>query len=201
MKDNKHQAYLLPVIFLLAMVLIYAGDKLSLPKLLATGVCILGFGLVSVGVDSLRMRYFEMHPSSDSLTSSSRFKFRGLCAVFWGLLSFTLGIGILVIAGVVFFGAGDATERLISARPGFVIAPLGFIFLCTALGWLCGEEGMNASILMFLATLPHRIGAVITLVFALLVLGTGLFELVAPAAFDHIVTSLKPPPAPRVPLR
>ena len=52
-----------------------------------------------------------------------------------------------------------------------------------------------------IVTLPHRIGAVITLLFALAILGIGLFELVAPAAFDEIVASFKPPPAQKVPLR
>ena len=60
---------------------------------------------------------------------------------------------------------------------------------------------MNASVLMFIVTLPHRIGAVITLLFSLAVHGIGVFELGAPAAFDEIVTSLKPPPAPKVPVR
>ena len=60
---------------------------------------------------------------------------------------------------------------------------------------------MNASVLMLIVTLPHRIGAVITLFFSLAVLGIGVFELAAPATFDEIVASLKPPPAPKVPAR
>ena len=41
----------------------------------------------------------------------------------------------------------------------------------------------------------------VTVLFSLAVLGVGLFELVAPAAFDQIVAMLKPPPAPVIPAR
>lgn len=54
---------------------------------------------------------------------------------------------------------------------------------------------------MFIVTLLHRIGAVVTLLFALAVFGIGVFELAAPDRFDQIVESLKPPPAPQVPAR
>jgi hypothetical protein len=62
-----------------------------------------------------------------------------------------------------------------------------------------GEEAMNSSVLMFIATLPQRLGALVTLVFALAVLGVGVFELLAPDAFDRVLESLRPPPAPQVP--
>ncbi len=198
MKNKKYRVYLLPAIFLLAVALVYIGDKLVLSRMQAIGAAILGFGLVAVGLESIRARYFDIGVDPGNLLSSSRFKFRGTGAIFWGLLFLTLGLGTVAAAGVIFFDLGGAAERLLSDRPGIVIAPLGFIFLCTAVGWLSGDEQMNASVLMFIVTLPHRIGAVITLLFALAVLGVGLFELVAPEAFDQIVASLKPPPAPKV---
>ena len=167
----------------------------------AIGAAILGFGLVSVGLESIRARYFDIGVNPGGLQSSARFKFKGAGAIFWGFLFLTLGLGTVVIAGVIVFNLGSAAERLIVDRPGILITPLGFIFLCTAFGWLWGDEQMNASVLMFFATLPHRIGAVITLLFSLVVLGIGLFELLAPAAFDEIVSSFKPPPSPKIPLR
>lgn len=167
----------------------------------AVGAAILGFGLVAVGIDSIRTRHFDIGVNPGSLRSSSRFKFKGAGAVFRGLLFLAFGLGTVAIAGVILFNLGSAAERLILDRPGILIAPIGFIFLCTAIGWLSGDEQMNASVLMFIVTLPHRIGAVITLLFSLAVLGIGVFELAAPAVFDEIVASLKPPPAPKVPAR
>ena len=62
-----------------------------------------------------------------------------------------LGLGTVVIAGVILFGLGSTAERLILNRPGLLITPLGFIFLCTAIDWLSGDEQMNASLMMFIA--------------------------------------------------
>ena len=47
----------------------------------------------------------------------------------------------------------------------------------------------------------QAVGAAITLLFSLAVFGIGVFELAVPTAFDEIVESLKPPPAPKVPTR
>ena len=190
--------YLVLAVFLLAVAMIYAGNTLAWSGLQAIGVAILGLGLVGVGVDALRTRSFDM-PVGSTLRSTSRFAFKGPGAVFWGLLCLVLGLGTVTLSAIVLLGLQAAAERLVSDRPGIAIAPLGFIFLCTALGWLWGEVEMNSSLLMFIVTLPHRIGAVVTLVFALAVFGVGVFELVAPEAFDRIVESLRPPPAPQVP--
>jgi len=197
---TRNVPYLTLAFFLLAVALIYLGDTFGSSVLQALGTAILALALVGVGVDSLRTRYFDM-PVGSSLRSSSRFTFTGPSAVVWGLMCLTLGLGALAISGVVLFGLEDSAWRLVGDRPGLAIAPVGFIFLCTALGWLLGDDTMNSSVLMFFVTLPHRIGAVITLVFALAVLGIGVFELVAPAEFDRLVESLRPPPAPQVPPR
>lgn len=182
-----------------AAALIFVGDRANLPRLQALGAAILGLGLVAVGVESIRTRYFEVGPDPGSLRSSSRFVFRGPGALSWGLMCLALGSGAALAAAIVLLGLQDVAGRLIAERPGIVLAPLGLLFLCTAGGWLFGEERMNSSSLLFLATLPHRLGAVITVLFSLAVLAVGLFELAAPAAFDHIVESLKPPPHPPVP--
>jgi hypothetical protein len=100
------------------------------------------------------------------------------------------------IGAVVLLGLTDAAEQLIAERPGVVIAPLGFIFPCSAGGWLWGEGSMNSSLLMALATLPQRLGAVVTILFSLAVLAVGLFELIASVAFDQLVDQLRPPPFP-----
>ncbi|MBP7775524.1 MAG: hypothetical protein KA371_00165 [Acidobacteria bacterium] len=197
---TKTPPYLTLAVFGLAVALIYAGDKLGSSGTQALGTAILALGLVGIGVDSLRTRYFDM-PVGSSLRSTARFTFKGPGAVVWGLMCLALGLGALALSGVVLFGLEDSAQRLVMARPGIALAPVGFIFLCTALGWLLGDETMNSSVPMFFVTLPHRIGAVITLAFALAVLGVGVFELVAPSAFDRILESLRPPPAPQVPPR
>ena len=150
-------------------------------------------------MESIRTRYFDMGLDPGSVRSSSRFVFRGPGALSWGLMCVALGAGAVVVAAVVLLGLQDAAGRLIAERPGIVLVPLGSLFLCTAGGWLFGEEGMNSSPLLFVATLPHRLGALITVLFSLAVLGVGLFELAAPAAFDQAVEWLKPPPPPQVP--
>lgn len=185
-------------LFVLAVALIYAGDTFGSSSLQALGTGILALGMIAIGVESLRTRAFDM-PVGSSLRSTSRFAFSGPAAMAWGAMCLTLGLGALTICGVVLFGLEASAEQLVIDRPGLVIAPVGFIFLCTALGWLLGEETMNASVLTFFVTLPQRIGALVTLTFALAVLGIGVFELLAPQEFDRILESLKPPPFPPVP--
>ncbi len=199
MKTNQFKSFLLPGLGLLAIGFVAAGNYLVWPKLQALGAAMLGVGLLSIGIDSIRLRYFDMKVGEWSWHSSSRFVFRGTGAAFWGLLFVAMGLGTLAIAGIVIFELGPAAEKLIMARPGILIAPLGFIFLCTAIGWLWGDEQMNASVLMFVVTLPHRIGAVVTLIFALAVFGLGVFELLQPEAFDDLVRSLRPPNHPMLP--
>lgn len=200
MAITKNLPYLAPAIFVLAVTAVYAGDKLASPGMQAIGAAVLALAMTCVGVDALRSRSFDM-PVGSSLRSATRFTFRGPGALAWGLMCLALGLGALALSAVVLFGLQGSAERLVLDRPGFVIAPLGFIFLCTALGWLMGEEAMNSSVQMFIVTLPHRIGALVTLAFALAVLGVGVFELVAPDAFDRTLESLRPPPAPQVPPR
>jgi len=177
------------------------GNILEWARPQAVGVVLLGLGLVVVGIDSVRSRYHEEGVSPGRITSSSRFVFHGPGAISWGLLCVAVGLGMIAIAVVVLLGLTQAAERLVDERPGLVIAPLGFIFLCSAGGWLWGEEQMNSSPLMFLATLPQRLGALVTVLFSLTVLAVGVFELVAPAAFDQLIDQLRPPPFPDLPRR
>ena len=192
---RKNYAYL--VILLVTIALIGIGGALALPSLQALGAVVLGLGMIAVGLEAVRTRFFEMAPGS--ILSSSRFRFRGVGAVFWGLQFIGLGLGTLAVAGVVLLDLVSSVESLILDRPGIAITPIGFVFLCTAIGWLSGEESMNASIFLFIVTLPHRIGAVVTLLFALAVLCIGIFELAQPEVFDQIVESLRPPPFPPLP--
>ena len=182
-------------------VLAFVRDRLDRASLQAICAAVIGLGLVAVGLESLRRRFFDMGVDPGSPMSSSRFVFRGPGAVSWGVMCVTLGLGMIAVAAVVLLGLVDAAERLVAERPGIVIAPLGLVFLGAAGGWLWGEEQMNSSFLMVLATLPQRLGALVTVLFSLAVLGVGLFELVAPAAFDQIVAMLTPPPAPVIPAR
>jgi hypothetical protein len=184
-----------------AVVIIFVGNTLAWARLQAVGVVLLGLGLAVVGIDSIRSRYHEEGVSPGRITSSSRFVFHGPGAISWGFLCVAVGLAMVTIAAVVLLGLTHAAERLVGERPGLVIAPLGFIFLCSAGGWLWGEEQMNSSPLMFLATLPHRLGALVAVLFSLAVLAVGVFELVAPAAFDQLVDQLRPPPFPNLPAR
>ena len=192
---RKNYAYL--VILLVTVALIGIGGALALPSLQALGAAVLGLGMIVIGLEAVRTRSFEMAPAS--ALSSSRFRFRGVGAVFWGLQFVGLGLGTVTVAGIILLDLVSSAESLVLDRPGIAIAPIGFIFLCTAIGWLSGEESMNASIFLFIATLPHRIGAVVTLLFALAVLCVGIFELAQPEVFDQIVENLRPPPFPPLP--
>ena len=92
MKNKRYRGYLKPAIGLVAIGLIYVGDKLALSSMQAIGAAVLGLGLIGVGIDSIRTRNFNIGVNPGSLRSSNRFRFKGAGAVFrvscslpWGL--------------------------------------------------------------------------------------------------------------------
>lgn len=182
-----------------ALCLVLLGAGAGWPWVQALGWMVLGGCLVVTGVDALRSRRFAMPVSDFDLESHSRYRFSGCAAMSFGLWFVVAGGLTILLSSAWLVGADGFAEQLVRARPGLVLAPLGFLFSCTSFSWLYGEEEMNRSQMHFWTSLPQRLGGLVALIFSLTLLAVGVFELVAPATFDALWRSLQPPELPVLP--
>jgi hypothetical protein len=176
--------------------LLLGGVYVGWPRGAALGV--IGFGLTAIWIGTLAVRERRLlfiRGGSMTRREYRYFIYEGVAAVPYGL-AYLVGGASLVIASLWFLSGAslDQMRDAALARPSLVLIPLGAALLCYALGFLIGfvhREGSAWSRAFgMLLDAPARLGGLILLAWAVVLLAIGLVDLLSPASFRQGFESL-----------
>ena len=170
---------------LLGLLLVFGGDRLSMPTLMNLGIASLGLASIAVGWEAIITQHIRL----GSRRRGSRRTYTGLAAILHGIQFNLFG---LFFIGVGLFSDISGWREIglqFARRPGLLLMLFGALFLLQAIialsGSLQDRQGSRASVilsLLFTRLLP----GIILLVLGLGAIGLGMFEFVAPNAFDEM---------------
>lgn len=168
----------------LALLLVFIGDRLSIPFLSYTGMACLGLVAMAIGWEAIITRHIVV----GGRRSGNRGTYTGVPAIYQGILFNVFGL-FLIIVTVMSYMKANVREALLQfvRRPGLPLALIGMLVLMQAVITLVGsmEERHESQRVVFLNLLFSRLlPGIILIILGLGAVGLGLFELVAPNAFD-----------------
>lgn len=175
----------------LSMALIVAGFNLGRPRLAALGVIGLGLGALWIGLLAMReRRLMFLRGGSMTLRAYRYFIYEGRAAVAYGLAWVTGGVSLIAPAAL--FLGGTSLERMrevVLARPGLALIPVGGLFLFVGAGFLIGFVHRGGSLgqraFAVLIDAPARLGGLILVAWAGVLLTIGAVEALSPELFNR----------------
>jgi hypothetical protein len=174
------------VFILLGLLLVFGGNKLSIPILMDAGIACLGLGSIAVGWEAI----FTRHIVIGRRRHGSRQSYSGIPAMMQGVQFNIIGFFLIVFAFMLYQNVdAHAVGIEIAQHPGLLLVMVGFIVLTQAVIVLIGSDefkdpARNTIIIDWL--LLRLLPGTILVILALALLGSGLFEIVAPNAFDAL---------------
>jgi hypothetical protein len=168
----------------IAFLLAFAGDKLSIPILQYTGIAIFGFAAMVVGLEAMLTRRIVL--SRQRYYSET---YLGLAAYAQGVQFNLIGIFLIGTSIAAYLDNGRDIFLHLVRRPWSVLVVFGTYCLMQAIIAIGGsvEQKEGTRWVVMLDFLVGRLlpGAIL-IVIGLGALGLGLFEFIAPAQFDAL---------------
>lgn len=166
------------------LLLVFGGDRLSNPLLLNAGIACLGLLAMAVGWEAI----LGQHIVVGGGRSGSRGTYVGMPAVFRGIQFNLFGFFLVAAAALTYWNAdGRGMFLEMVRRPGLPLIVLGMLVLSQAAITLYGslemQQGSQQQVVLNLLLFRLLPGAILVLV-GLGAVGLGLFEVLAPEAFD-----------------
>ena len=174
----------LQIIFtLLGILLAFGGDKLSIPILSNLGIACLGLASLAIGWEAILTRYIRL----GSRRSGTRQTYTGLTAILHGIQFNLLGLFLVGLGIFTDFTAWREVFLQFVRRPGLALMLIGVLCLMQAVisfsGSLEDRNGPRWGVILNLVV-SRLLPGIILLVIGVGSMGLGMFEFVAPAAFD-----------------
>lgn len=172
-------------LIVLALLLVFAGDKLSIPLLSYTGIACLGLAAMVVGWEAIVTQQIVL-----GRRGGNRGTYVGVPAMFQGIQFNVFGFFLISVAVSIYMRA-NVREYFLQwvRRPGLPLVVLGILVLMQAVITISGSleqrDGPRSEVIFDLLVARLLPGLFLAIV-GLSALGLGLFEIVAPNVFDSI---------------
>jgi len=169
----------------LSLLLVFVGDKLSIPTLSDAGIACLGLTSMVIGWEAIIRRRIVIGRRRHGIRQT----YTGIAAMLQGVEFNLLGLFLIAIA-IMLYGNMNARELgvQIARHPGLPLIVFGMLCLIqsviTIIGPLDSQEGSRSTLII--DWLARFLPGIILVVLGLGLMGLGLFEIVAPVAFDQI---------------
>jgi hypothetical protein len=167
------------------IMLLIAAQHFDRPRLIGPGLILFAFGSFAAGADAIGRR----HTVERSRETTRRRTFEGTGAVLLGLMLVILSLGFAVAGAAFLRGSQQRLLAFLAGRPGFALVPAGLAVAAGGGARLFGARDWNGSLGRFLASLPERFSGTILLLSGLALIGAGMLDILAPAAFDNLIDS------------
>lgn len=170
----------------LALGLLFIGDKYAIPLLFYTGMASFGMLSMAIGWEAIVTRQIVV----GRRRSGNRGTYVGLPAIFQGIQFNVFGIFVLVVAAMIYMRANGREVFLqMVRRPGLPLIVLGLLVLMQAVITLAGsleQRDRSRSDALFVLLVSRLLPGTILVIIGLGALGLGLLEVVSPNIFDAI---------------
>jgi len=176
----------LQIIFgLLGILLAFGGDRFSMPILTNLGIACFGLASIAIGWEAILTRYFRL----GSRRRGTRTTYTGLAAILHGIQFNLLGLFFLGLGIFTDFTAWRQVFLQFVRRPGLLLILIGVLLIMQSIIAFSGsvEDRLGERWVVILNTFLSRIlPGIILLVLGVGALGLGMFEFLAPVAFDQM---------------
>jgi len=173
------------VLGVLSLLLVFGGDRLSIPSLSDAGIACLGLTSIVIGWEAIIRRRIVIGRRRHGIRQT----YTGIAAMLQGVEFNLLGLFLIAIA-IMLYGNTNARELGVqmARHPGLPLIVFGMLCLVhsviTFIGPLDSQEGSRWTLMI--GWLARFLPGIILVVLGLGLMGLGLFEIVAPQAFDQI---------------
>lgn len=168
----------------LGFLLAFSGDKLSIPYLFYSGIACLGLACMAIGWEAMITQQIVI----GMRRHGNRETYTGVPAIFQGVQFNVIGLFLIGMAIMLYLNAdGRGIFLQMVRRPGLPLIALGILLLMQAAITLIGsheiKEGQQWMVIVNLLV-ARLLPGVILVILGVAATGLGLFEVVAPNAFD-----------------
>jgi hypothetical protein len=173
-------------LILLTFLLVFAGDKLSIPLLSYTGMASLGMAAMAIGWEAIMTQQIVV----GRRRRGNRRTYTGMPAVFQGIQFNLLGLFILFVAISAYMRANVREGFLqMVRRPGLPLVVIGVLVLIQAAITISGSleqrDGPRSEVIFDLLV-GRLLPGFFLIVIGLGAIGLGMFEIAAPNVFDSM---------------
>ena len=173
------------ILGVLSLLLVFVGDKLSIPFVSDSGIACLGLTSIVIGWEAIVTRRIVL----GRRRHGSRETYTGIAAIFQGV-EFNL-FGLFLIAIAILLYTNMSTRELgvqIARHPGLPLIVFGMLCLIQSVITFIGPLGSRdgSGLVLMISWLARFLPGIILVVLGIAMIGLGLFEIVAPQAFDQI---------------
>jgi len=174
------------VLGLLSLLLVFVGDKLSIPFLSDAGMACLGLTSIAIGWEAIITRRIVI----GRRRHGNRQTYTNLPAILQGVQFNLLGFFLIVVSIMLYKNLNGRELALQMARhPGFPFILFGMLCLMQSVITLIGphelQDGPRWIVIMNLI-ISRLLPGIILVVIGLAMTGLGFFEILAPEAFDKM---------------
>jgi hypothetical protein len=174
------------VLGLLSLLLVFAGDKLSVPFLGNAGMACLGLTSITIGWEAIITRHIVI----GRRRHGNRQTFTDLPAILQGVQFNLLGFFLIVVSVMIYKNLNGRELVLQMARhPGLPLILFGMLCLMQSVITLIGphelQDGPRWIVIMNLL-ISRLLPGIILVVIGVGMTGLGFFEILAPEAFDKL---------------
>ncbi len=155
-------------------------------RLEQAGVMLLGLVAVGMGLRTMRRREDTAIDEIGTVIAT----YRGPAAVCQGISVVLVGFGIVAFAVAQLLGLGPVLEEHVRERPGIVIIPVSLAGLAWTMSLVFGTVEQRGSMWRLVSSVPARLLGLSLAVISLAGLAVGLWDIVAPAAFEQAAHSV-----------
>jgi len=172
------------VFVVLGLLLVFGGNPFALPFLVPAGIACLGLAMIVTGWQAILtrrlIRYRRGRP---------REAYQGIPAIFQGIQFNFIGLFLIGVAIMMYFNNGREIFLQTIRRPGLFLVLLGGLCLLQMLIMLWGSgkvrEG-SQGLRTFELVVGRLFPGLVWLVFGLVLLFLGVFDVLAPSRFDEM---------------
>jgi hypothetical protein len=174
------------VLGVLGMLLVLGGDKLSIPALGYAGIACLGLTSMAIGWEAIFTQQIRLGRRRHGNVQT----YTGLAAILHGIQFNLMGLFLISIAVMTYFNAnGRAVFLQMVRRPGLPLLVFGLLLLMQAVITLTGARELSQGprwIVIMNLLVSRLLPGGILVVLGLGALSLGVFEIMAPKAFDEM---------------
>ena len=173
------------ILGLLSIGLFLGGEKLAIPFLSDAGIACLGFTSIAIGWEAIVKRRIVI----GWRRHGSRETFTGVAAMLQGVEFNLLGLFLIGVA-IMLYKEVNAHElgAQMARHPGLLLIAFGTLCLIHSVIIFIGPLGSRdgSGWILMISWLARFLPGIILVVLGLAMTGLGLFEIVAPDAFDKL---------------
>lgn len=173
------------VLGLLGLLLALGGNWLSMPMVMYAGIVCFAFAAIAIGWEAIIKRHIVIGSRYRGTSQT----YTGLAAIMQGIQFNLIGFFLLGVTAAMYMNNGGEIVLYFVRRPGLALILFGALCLMQAVISISGSreyrQGPRWMVilnLLFSRLLP---GLILTLI-GLGAVGLGVFEFLAPAAFDKM---------------